>query len=921
MDVVHLDAVLNAKIGGLARNLTTADGLIDRTDAKLGGLQVANTRTGASFDRVGAGAHTAAGGLSHAEKETERAGRGALAATGLFNRLGRSMAFASGAFIGGAAVVFGLKSVVDAAKNAQESEDQLRLSVTDTGQSWTTYGRQVDETIAKQERLSAFSRTELRGSFSTLERATGSVTKATKEMSLAEDVARGRRMGLSQATMLVIRASSGMAGILRRVFPDFVAVKTAENALTDSHKHFTAETRASAKALDVHATALKAVDMLTRKYSGSATSYGKSGAGATDKFAHSLTDLEASVGSGVIPVLSVYLGQLSTWMEREQKSGKLQKDVTGLVHGFAQVLKTTASILKQVSGWADVVARTVGGWGKAFQLIVTGYLAYKFVKLAGAIRGVYDGLVAAGIKAQASGALQVTAAEEAAAATVASTSTMTGAVVRYTTAADVAAASTVGIGTAAVAAEAETVGALGGIRAAFIGLGALRIAPLIIPILLQQIPKSSAGQRALNKQHAGFLGHLPILGGLATQAGKLGAESTNLGNRVADSLFGAPATGATAPGGRNTSGMSNDPLHDAADRRAARHGSQHLSPLQAAYAHLDTEIKKLLGLGTAKKGGFRALPNRLAIQLANAQAAAAGGGLPQLQKLEETEKRALAYLENSKVSGRDLVAVAKERATLSSQIAATEAKVSKELLKQKQTAIGRSEEKILGLGPGGALVTPGRTGLVAREHKLLEDQIARSFGGKSHSLAVAASNLGTDVASLLHKTNQQLIAEMKRLGVELPKSTLTSLQKVNEVLKNKFIPPDVRENIRARLQQIEQMLKASSKQLSSNFKPVHSTDIVKGLGLDRAQKLIVEGRVAQALAHGGTAPTGPAANGIPLTGTGKARGGSLSIGGITIELHGVGDKNAKQLMHELGPELQSWFLKHEARNAGSSSGR
>jgi hypothetical protein len=158
---------------------------------------------------------------------------------------------------------------------------------------------------------------------------------------------------------------------------------------------------------------------------------------------------------------------------------------------------------------------------------------------------------------------------------------------------------------------------------------------------------------------------------------------------------------------------------------------------------------------------------------------------------------------------------------------------------------------------------------------------------------------------------------MKRLGVELPKTTLTSLEKINAVLKNKFIPTDVRENIRARLQQIEQMLKASTKTLASNYKPVHSTDIVKGLGLDRTQKLAVEQRVSQALAHGGTKPTGPAAQGIPLTAAGAAGGGytTITTGDFNITIQGAA-KNAEQLAKELGPAIREWLLKHEGRSKG-----
>jgi hypothetical protein len=54
-------------------------------------------------------------------------------------------------------------------------------------------------------------------------------------------------------------------------------------------------------------------------------------------------------------------------------------------------------------------------------------------------------------------------------------------------------------------------------------LGKLKaLGPLALVIALDIIPTSSAGQSVLNKAGIGFLGHVPLLGGLATQSGALG---------------------------------------------------------------------------------------------------------------------------------------------------------------------------------------------------------------------------------------------------------------------------------------------------------------------------------------------------------------------------------------------------------------
>src|SRR5690242_20077386 len=73
------------------------------------------------------------------EKEAGRAGRGVVAVSGLFNGLGRSVAFASGAFLGGAGITKMLRDSVGEADQAKVTQAALAAQFRATGQDLSKY--------------------------------------------------------------------------------------------------------------------------------------------------------------------------------------------------------------------------------------------------------------------------------------------------------------------------------------------------------------------------------------------------------------------------------------------------------------------------------------------------------------------------------------------------------------------------------------------------------------------------------------------------------------------------------------------------------------------------------------------------------------------------------------------------------------
>lgn len=281
--------------------------------------------------------------------ELSRGTRGAIAASGVYAGLGRSLAFASASFLGGAGIVHAIKSTIEAAQESQRVIAQTQVAVTNAGQSWATYGKAIEETALKQSKLSAFSDEQLLGSFSNLVRRTGDVRKAFRLNALVADVARGRNISLQASTQLVIRASLGMAGALRRVG---IAAKNG-------------------------ATGTQLLQLLQSKYAGAAAAYGRTASGAFDRFRNAIDNVQEAIGKGVLPTLTQLLEKAADWLDNAKNQQAIVSLLSGAFQALAGAVKLTYTFLRPLIGLAADFARAVGGWGTAIELAIGAWAGFK----------------------------------------------------------------------------------------------------------------------------------------------------------------------------------------------------------------------------------------------------------------------------------------------------------------------------------------------------------------------------------------------------------------------------------------------------------------------------------------------------------------------------------------------------------------
>lgn len=241
--------------------------------------------------------------LASSNREFGRFGRGALVGTGALGGLGRAAAFASSAFIGGAGLTYALKSTVDAAEEAQVVQGQLENALDNLGISFAENRVAIEERTQALSQMSGIDDELVTRTFTNFVRRTGDVTKALRLNAIAIDVARGRNISLESASSLVTRASLGMAGALRRV-----GIAAQEGA-----------------------TATQLLELLQRKYAGSAERYGQTAAGAQERFSVALENTQEIIGEAVLPALTRALNKATEWLNETENQQRIQNAVNKTV--------------------------------------------------------------------------------------------------------------------------------------------------------------------------------------------------------------------------------------------------------------------------------------------------------------------------------------------------------------------------------------------------------------------------------------------------------------------------------------------------------------------------------------------------------------------------------------------------------------
>ncbi len=284
-----------------------------------------------------------------AENDLGKLTRGALAGSGVISSLGRSLAFASTGFIAVAGTATILHSAIQEALSYAATQKQVTAQLKTGGLVFTQYEGQIDAALTAESKLSGFTRNDLLQSFGYLVRVSGNVVQSLNLDAVAADVARGRHIALSSASIALAKALGGSSTALRRL--GIIVPKTA--------------------------TGMEAIRYVAAKFAGQA----EAGATSADHLHASLVNAEEVIGTALLPTFNRLTTELSNWLSKMQASGRLQRDVNEGVTILGIGFHTLGAAIKVVDdatgGFTHTIAILIGyelvskiyGWVAALRIL------------------------------------------------------------------------------------------------------------------------------------------------------------------------------------------------------------------------------------------------------------------------------------------------------------------------------------------------------------------------------------------------------------------------------------------------------------------------------------------------------------------------------------------------------------------------
>lgn len=329
---IVFEAVTRALEQGLKQTATQADKTTRSLDKTKGAsLQVreaslkveqAQQRAARATSRYGQDSLQA----TAASLKLERAQRELNAQTGKTHKSMLSLSgvvkTAATSFAAFAAVDF-LKESVASAEKAQVAQARLATQLKATGVSYKAHAEEIQKVIEKTSSLSGLTGHDLNDAFTNIVRSTGNVTKSLNLVSLAADIARAKHLDVAKAGQLLGKVAAGNVSALSRYGIQ----------------------------IDKGATSTQALGILQQKFGGQAEAYGKTAAGAQDRFRVAVEHLQESIGAGLLPALTGIINKINPFVQG-------MSDGTGAGGKFADVVKSIVGVVgSAVSGVKTLTAR------------------------------------------------------------------------------------------------------------------------------------------------------------------------------------------------------------------------------------------------------------------------------------------------------------------------------------------------------------------------------------------------------------------------------------------------------------------------------------------------------------------------------------------------------------------------------------
>lgn len=330
-------------------------------------------------------------------KSINQAGRGALTASVGFRGLGRSVAFASSAFLGGAGLIAGIKSSVSAASNLAEQQSKTTVVFGESAGSVKAWSK----TTVNAMGLAQDQALETASSFGALLRPLGLTgTEAAKQSKrltqLGADLASFYNTSVADALQAIRSGLVGESEPLRRYGVLLTEARVAAEGMAQTGKKTAKELTAQEKVLARQAIILK--DAAQAQGDFARTSGGL--ANQQRILSANVRNLQIAIGNVLIPEVLKIVRGLNDWFEKTEN----QRRVTDAIRESVAALKGVVAAVVPITGAAADAAKAfsdaVGGAKNAIKLLAAVIATVKFTELVAGLRAsrVEAGLAAANME-------------------------------------------------------------------------------------------------------------------------------------------------------------------------------------------------------------------------------------------------------------------------------------------------------------------------------------------------------------------------------------------------------------------------------------------------------------------------------------------------------------------------------------------
>ncbi|MDQ5821222.1 MAG: M23 family metallopeptidase, partial [Actinomycetota bacterium] len=401
-------------------------------------------RTGDSLDRLERRAKSTGQQFTFFDRDVKQASRGAVAGSGAFQSLGRSIAFASAAFLSAAGFTAIVKDAIEVAKSLGKETRKTELvfgtfapaiikwshttatslglardealhftaaigrTLIAMGKSQPEAAKLAPEYVKIGTALAGFAGTEPEEGIEAVRSAIAGSTRSLREygvyLSTASINAEALRLGLvkskvdvdavaeAQTRLSIAQAKYNQA--LKEYGPGTTQVASAQLALKDAQDGLEKSLGGTTVKLTEQEKATARLSLIQRESATAQEHFNQKGASQTRTFHALVRDLEASLGEALLPTIRELMTELNKWLEGTLESGDAQRELKNAVAGVRAAIEAVWPVVKTLAGVARGATEAVGGLKNMLLLLIGLKVASKLAGYAAAIEAI--GVSAAG---------------------------------------------------------------------------------------------------------------------------------------------------------------------------------------------------------------------------------------------------------------------------------------------------------------------------------------------------------------------------------------------------------------------------------------------------------------------------------------------------------------------------------------------